>query len=60
MADAASQALVRAYGRVRAARGLTVGVGYEPEGKHDMETGKKLFPAAIDWLALRIAPYSPR
>lgn len=40
-------------------RGLTVDVAYEPNGKHDPETALKLLPGILDWLAPRIAPYSP-
>jgi S-formylglutathione hydrolase FrmB len=40
-------------------RGLTVGVGYDPRGKHDFPTAKKLFPGVLEWLAPRLAPYSP-
>jgi len=40
-------------------RGLTVGVEYLPDGKHDLETGKKLFPGAVKWVAPLLAPYSP-
>jgi S-formylglutathione hydrolase FrmB len=40
-------------------RGLTVGVGYEPKGRHNLETARKLFPGVINWLAPLIGPYSP-
>jgi S-formylglutathione hydrolase FrmB len=40
-------------------RGLTVTVGYEPNGKHDRPTAMKLFPAIVDWLAPLLAPYPP-
>jgi S-formylglutathione hydrolase FrmB len=32
-------------------RGLTVGVAYDPNGRHDLATGLKLFPAIVDWAA---------
>ncbi len=41
-------------------RGLAVGVGYVPEGRHDMATAAQLYPGLIQWLAPKIAPYSPR
>ncbi len=40
-------------------RGLTVGVGYEPRGRHDLATAEKLFPGMLEWLATRLAPYAP-
>jgi hypothetical protein len=41
-------------------KGLKVGVGYEPKGKHDVKTGLKLLPGLIEWLRPRLAPYSPK
>jgi S-formylglutathione hydrolase FrmB len=41
-------------------RGLTVGVGYDPKGRHNNGTAMKLFPGVVRWLAPRIAPYSPQ
>jgi hypothetical protein len=38
-------------------RGLEVGVGYEPNGKHDRPTALQLLPGIISWLAPRLAPY---
>jgi pimeloyl-ACP methyl ester carboxylesterase len=40
-------------------RGLCVSVGYDPKGKHDRATALKLMPGIVDWLAARLAPYSP-
>jgi hypothetical protein len=40
-------------------RGLTIGVGYEPNGRHNQRTAAKLFPALIEWLAPRLEPYAP-
>ena len=40
-------------------RGLKVKVGYEPDGRHNVATAKKLFPGIVNWLAPLIAPYSP-
>lgn len=40
-------------------RGLTVGVGYDPKGRHNMATAKRLFPGLVTWLGCRLAPYGP-
>lgn len=40
-------------------RGLTVSVGYDKRGHHNLATAKKLFPGIIEWVAPLIAPYSP-
>lgn len=40
-------------------KGLTVTVGYDPNGKHDRATAKRLFPDIITWSAPLLAPYSP-
>ena len=40
-------------------RGLEVGVGFDPNGKHNRATAKKLLPNIIDWLAPRLAPFAP-
>jgi S-formylglutathione hydrolase FrmB len=40
-------------------RGLQVGVGYEPNGKHNRPTAEKLLPGMIAWLAEQLAPYAP-
>jgi S-formylglutathione hydrolase FrmB len=37
-------------------RGIAVGVGYEPNGRHDTATGRKLMPAALEWAAPRVMP----
>jgi hypothetical protein len=37
-------------------RGLEVGVGYDPRGRHDWKAGRKLLPGALDWLAPLLAP----
>jgi len=36
-------------------RGLKVDVAYDPHGRHDLQTGMRLFPAVIDWAAPRVA-----
>ncbi|HEY8506205.1 MAG TPA: alpha/beta hydrolase-fold protein [Gemmataceae bacterium] len=40
-------------------RGLEIMVHKVPGGKHDFDTGVALFPSLRDWLAPRLAPYSP-
>src|SRR5262249_19536759 len=39
-------------------RGLPVGVGYAPNGKHDITTAMHLVPGIIKWLGPLLAPYS--
>ena len=38
-------------------RGLSVGVAYDPNGKHDLATGRRLFPKMLEWVAPRMAAY---
>jgi S-formylglutathione hydrolase FrmB len=38
-------------------RGLTVGVGYEPHGRHDVATAMKLLPGVVEWLGGKMAAY---
>jgi len=40
-------------------RGLEVGVGYDPQGKHNRRTAERLLPGIIEWIAPRLAPYAP-
>lgn len=40
-------------------RGICVDVGYDPKGRHNVETAKKLFPGIVQWLAPRLAPFTP-
>ena len=40
-------------------RGLCVRVCYDPEGKHDYATTKRLFPCVQQWLAPRLEPFAP-
>jgi S-formylglutathione hydrolase FrmB len=51
-------AQVESFLFVARARGLEVGVGYEPNGKHDRPTAEKLMPGIIEWLAPRLAPFT--
>ena len=38
-------------------RGIQVGVGYDPKGRHDEATGKRLLPAALEWVTPLMAPF---
>lgn len=40
-------------------RNIEVGVGYDPEGRHDIRSAYRQFPAIVHWLAPIIRPYSP-
>jgi S-formylglutathione hydrolase FrmB len=40
-------------------RGITVDVGYDRKGRHNVATALKLFPDIIEWLAQQLAPYAP-
>jgi S-formylglutathione hydrolase FrmB len=40
-------------------RGISVAVGYEPHGHHDIHTATRMLPNIFDWLAPLIAPYAP-
>jgi S-formylglutathione hydrolase FrmB len=40
-------------------RGLDITVRCLPGGRHDVDTGTKLFPGAVAWVAPLLAPYSP-
>ncbi len=52
-------AQVESFLYVARQRGLDVGVGYEPEGKHDRPTAEKLLGGIIEWMAPRLAPFAP-
>ena len=39
-------------------RGLEVTVDYDPRGRHNPATAKRLFPAMVQWLAPRLAPFA--
>jgi hypothetical protein len=41
-------------------RGLTVAVGFDPNGRHNWRTAHRLLPGVIEWLAPVLAPYSPQ
>jgi S-formylglutathione hydrolase FrmB len=38
-------------------RGLTVGVGYLPQGRHNMVTAQRLFPGIVDWLGPQLESF---
>jgi len=40
-------------------RCLTITVGYDPKGKHDRATARRLLPDILNWLGPRLAPYGP-
>jgi S-formylglutathione hydrolase FrmB len=52
-------AQVESFLYVARQRGLEVAVGYEPDGKHDRPTARKLMPGLLDWLGQQLAPYGP-
>src|SRR5262249_52767440 len=37
-------------------RGLCMGVGYDPKGKHDLATALRLLPGIVAWLGAELAP----
>ena len=39
-------------------RGLEVGVAYDPRGRHDEATGRRMLPGALEWAAPLMAEYS--
>ena len=45
-------------GRARE-KGLCVGVGYQPNGRHNVKTALKFLPGIIDWLRERLETYDP-
>jgi pimeloyl-ACP methyl ester carboxylesterase len=49
-------AMVESFLEVAHQRGLTIGVGYDPKGRHDLETGTRLFPGAVEWLRPKLEP----
>jgi S-formylglutathione hydrolase FrmB len=52
-------AQIESFLHVAKERHIEVGVGYDPEGHHDMETAVRLLPGLMDWLRPRLAPYAP-
>jgi S-formylglutathione hydrolase FrmB len=39
-------------------RGVSVGVVFDPVGKHDVESGRRLFPEAVRWIAPHVAAFA--
>ena len=39
-------------------RGITVAVTFDPKGRHDVESGRRLFPAAQQWIRPLVEPYA--
>jgi S-formylglutathione hydrolase FrmB len=39
-------------------RKLAIGVSFDPEGRHDEESGRRLLPEALKWVTPLIEPYS--
>lgn len=39
-------------------RGIKVGVGFDPNGRHNEESARRLLPAALDWIGPLVAPYA--
>lgn len=40
-------------------RGITVHVGYDPDGRHDVATARRLLPTLIAFLNREVGPYAP-
>ncbi len=40
-------------------KGIEVGVGYEPKGRHNTKTALELLPGLLEWLRPRLEPYAP-
>lgn len=40
-------------------KGFTVSTVFDPEGRHNMVSGRKLLPSLLAWLAPRLEPYPP-
>jgi hypothetical protein len=41
-------------------RGITVGVGYDPNGRHDEATARGLLDGALQWIAPLVASYGKK
>ncbi|MBI1915780.1 MAG: hypothetical protein HYS12_13755 [Planctomycetes bacterium] len=52
-------AQIESFLYVARCRGLTVTTRVDPKGKHNRSTALGFFDDAVDWLAPRLAPYSP-
>ncbi len=40
-------------------RGLCVSVSYDPRGRHNLRTMKRLAPGVMEWVGQRLAPFGP-
>jgi S-formylglutathione hydrolase FrmB len=38
-------------------RGITIGVTFDPEGRHNVESGRRLFPEAVKWIEPLLKQY---
>jgi S-formylglutathione hydrolase FrmB len=52
-------AQVESFLYVARERGLEIAVQYDPKGRHNVATARKMFPGVLAWLGPRLAPYSP-
>jgi hypothetical protein len=39
-------------------RGIKVGVAFDPNGRHNEESARRLLPAAFEWIGPLVAPYA--
>lgn len=53
------QAQVESFLFLAKQRGLDISVDYDPQGRHDLETGVRMLPNALKWVAPRVPPPSP-
>lgn len=51
-------AQVESFLYVAKERGIAVTVGYDPNGRHDEESARKLLPDAFAWISPLVAPYA--
>jgi S-formylglutathione hydrolase FrmB len=53
-------AQVESFLYVARKRGLSIGVAYDPNGRHDFATALRMFPQIAAWLRPRVEPYAPK
>ena len=51
-------AQVKSFLHVAKARGVEVGTQFDPRGRHDEATGRRLFPGAVEWVRPLLEPYT--
>jgi S-formylglutathione hydrolase FrmB len=51
-------AQVESFLYVAKERGIKVGVGFDPNGRHNEESARRLLPAAFEWITPLVAPYA--